>query len=58
MTSGSYVNLDTDAIQVSDFYDSSDDDEDNIRYSLPQLSSNDFFCVLLSPAKYQQCAFH
>ena len=35
MPSGSYMNLATDAIQVSDFYDSSDDDEDNTRYSLP-----------------------
>jgi hypothetical protein len=35
MPSGSYLDLATDAIQVSDFYDSSDDEEDNnTRYSL------------------------
>ena len=35
MPSGSYMNLATDAMQVSDFYDSSDgDDDDNSRYSL------------------------
>ncbi|CAF1138934.1 unnamed protein product [Rotaria sordida] len=35
MPSGSYMNLATDAIQVSDCYDSSDgDDDDNSRYSL------------------------
>ncbi|CAF3872817.1 unnamed protein product [Rotaria sp. Silwood1] len=35
MPSGSYMNFATDAIQVSDFYDSSDgDNDDNSRYSL------------------------
>ncbi|CAF0913279.1 unnamed protein product [Rotaria sordida] len=35
MSSGSYMTLATDAIQVSDFYDSSDNEDDNIsRYSL------------------------
>ncbi|CAM4836999.1 unnamed protein product, partial [Rotaria magnacalcarata] len=33
MPSGEYKNLPTDSIQVSDFYDSSDDD-DSQRYSL------------------------
>ncbi|CAF4547048.1 unnamed protein product, partial [Rotaria socialis] len=34
MPSGEYKNLTTDSIQVSDFYDSSDDDDDSQRYSL------------------------
>jgi hypothetical protein len=35
MPSGSYMNIATDVIQVSDFYDSSDgDDNDSLRYSL------------------------
>jgi hypothetical protein len=45
MPSGSYMNLATHSIQVSNFYNSSDDgdDDDDVRYSLLWASPNDYF---------------
>ena len=65
--SGSYVNLATDAMPVSDFYDSSDgDDDDSSHYSLAQVSPNDyifyiytikhiFFSILYSSKAFHLC---